>query len=113
MVDQQAVSAGMLVEATLLDVLQHDVFAVVVGIGNLVALAAFLQRSDVAQKSVAGDGLNSGPSHDLLFPGRIEARSPPVVVIQSVVHDVPRLHALVVDVAGRRGGIEVGQSHAV
>ena len=80
---------GFSVEASLLNVLQHDVVAVVVRIDYFVALATILQGSEVVQLTAISNGLNSGPPHDLLFPGGIEAGGIAVVVVKPVVHDVP------------------------
>ena len=89
MVNQQAVTTGVFVEATLLDVLQHDVVTVIVRIDYLVAFAIFFQGSEIGYLTGIRHGLNGAPSHDLLFPGRIEAGGKAVVVVAAVVHDVP------------------------
>ena len=48
MIDQQPVASGILVESALLDILHHDVVAIVIAIHQFLGLAAFYQRKDAA-----------------------------------------------------------------
>ena len=115
MIYQESLAVGRVVKAVSADVLQYDVFIFLVRVLNLVGGTSFNEWLEVEACQRFPKRLDGGPAHGLLFPGGIGSGCIAIVVIESVVHDVEGLHALV-DGSGYLttcGDVEVGQSHAV
>ena len=110
---------GFLVERALLDILHYDAFTLIIGIGYLIGLAALYQRHYVVYLACVAITYFTCqlfylyPSHHFLLPGRIGTWHKTIIIIESIIHNAPRLHLLVIYVCTCFRRIKVGQTHAV
>ena len=100
-------------------VLDDDVFvagclAVLVDAVGLAAVSVDVHQADALALALLGKGFNLHPSHVLAFPCGIGGGAIAVVGVFAVVHQVPVFHGgQELFLGSCRGGIEVGQAHAM